>query len=63
MYFSHIRSEALSPEYLRVIKNKSELHCETLMKRLRSDKGGDDYDPSYFHSTSIIHEVILPYTP
>ena len=47
----------------RMFNNESELHCETLMKRLRSDKGGDDYDPSYFHSTSIIHEVILPYTP
>jgi len=38
-------------------------NCETSIKRLRSDRCGEYYDPNYFQSTGIIHEVIAPYTP
>jgi len=27
------------------------------------DRGGEYYDPKFFQSTSIIHEVTAPYTP
>ena len=47
----------------RIFKNESKLHCETLIKRLRSYRGGEYYNLSYFQSTGIIHEVTTPYTP
>ena len=57
----HAKSEAL--DMFRIFKNQSELHCETFITRLRSDRGGEYYDPNYFQSTGIIHEVTTPYTP
>ena len=61
VYLLHAKSEAL--DMFRIFKNESELHCEIFIKRLRSDRGGEYYDPSYFQSTGIIHEVTAPYTP
>jgi len=61
VYLLHVKNEAL--DSFRIFKNESELHCETLIKRLRSDKGGEYYDRNFFHSTAIIHEVTAPYTP
>jgi len=46
----------------RTFSNKSELQCETFIKRLRSNMGNEYYDLSYFQSMSIIHEVIALYT-
>ena len=61
VYLLHAKSEAL--DMFRIFKNEFELHCETLIKRLRLDRGGEYYDLSYFQSTGIIHEVTTPYTP
>jgi len=61
VYLLHVKNEAL--DKLRIFKNESELHCETFIKRLRSDRGGEYYDPKYVQSTGIIHEVTAPYTP
>ena len=47
----------------RIFKNESKLHCETFIKRLRSNRGGEYYAPNYFQSTGIINEVTTPYTP
>ena len=43
-------------------KHEVELHCENFMKCLRSDKGDEYYDPSYFKATNIVHQVTAPYT-
>ena len=62
VYLLHAKSEAL--DMFRIFKNEFELHCETLIKRLRSDRGGEYYAPNYFQSIGIIHEVMTtPYTP
>ena len=61
MYLLHAKNEEL--DKFRMFKNESELHCEILIKRLRSDRGGEYYDPKIFQSTGIIHEVTTPYTP
>ena len=57
----HVKNEAL--DKFRIFKNESELHCETLIKKLTSDRGGEYYDPKFFQSTGIIHEVTTLYTP
>ena len=61
VYLLHVKNEAL--DKFRIFKNESESHCETFIKRLRSDRGGEYYDPNFYQSTSIIHEVTAPYTP
>ena len=61
VYLSHAKSEAL--DMFRVFKNESELHCETFIERLRSNKGDEYYDLRYFQSTDIICDVTAPYTP
>ncbi|GJR93128.1 zinc finger, CCHC-type containing protein [Tanacetum coccineum] len=40
-----------------------ELKCDTRIKCLRTDKGGEYYDPRYFQSTGIVHQVTASYTP
>ena len=39
------------------------MHCESFIKCLRSDRGGEYYDSTYFESIGIIHETSAPYTP
>nr|GEY11515.1 hypothetical protein [Tanacetum cinerariifolium] len=40
-----------------------QLQRQELIKVLRTDRGGEYYDPIYFQSTGIIHQTTAPYTP
>ena len=44
-------------------KSEVELQCESFIKCLRSDRGEEYYNPSYFELTGIVHQVSAPYTP
>ena len=44
------------------LKNEFALHCEAFIKRLNSDRGSEYYDPKFFQSSGIIHEVTASYT-
>ena len=44
-------------------KDEVELQVYGKLKRLRTDKGGEYYDPHYFQSMGIIHETIAGYAP
>ncbi|CAA7030319.1 unnamed protein product [Microthlaspi erraticum] len=55
------KDEAL--EKFKVYKTEVELQQSNLIKKLRTDRGGEYYDPAYFQSVGIIHEVTAPYTP
>ncbi|GKA43533.1 zinc finger, CCHC-type containing protein [Tanacetum coccineum] len=57
----HSKDEVL--EKFKIYKNEVELKCDTRIKCLRTDRGGEYYDPRYFQSTGIIHQVTAPYTP
>ncbi|KAG7553092.1 Zinc finger CCHC-type [Arabidopsis thaliana x Arabidopsis arenosa] len=46
-----------------VYKTEVELQHSDLVKKLRTDRGGEYYDPMYFQSMGIIHETTVPYTP
>nr|GEV95900.1 retrotransposon protein, putative, Ty1-copia subclass [Tanacetum cinerariifolium] len=48
---------------LLIYKNEVELNCDTRIKCLRTDRGGKYYDPRYFQSTRIVHQVTALYTP
>ena len=61
VYLLHSKDEAL--EKFKVFKSEVELQCETFIKCLRTDRGGEYYDPNYFETTGIIHQVTAPYTP
>ncbi|GJS89502.1 zinc finger, CCHC-type containing protein [Tanacetum coccineum] len=50
-------------EKFRIYKSEVELKCDTRIKCLRTDRGGEYYDPRYFQSTGIVHQVTAPYTP
>ncbi|GKC15438.1 zinc finger, CCHC-type containing protein [Tanacetum coccineum] len=43
--------------------NEVELKQNDLDKTLRTNKGGEYYDPVFFQSVRIIHETTAPYTP
>ncbi|GKC22808.1 zinc finger, CCHC-type containing protein [Tanacetum coccineum] len=47
----------------KIYKSEVELKCDTRIKCLRTDRGGEYYDPRYFQSTGIVHQVTAPYTP
>ncbi|GJX37898.1 zinc finger, CCHC-type containing protein [Tanacetum coccineum] len=47
----------------KVFKIEVELQQKALIKRFRTDKGGEYMDTLYFQSISIIHETTAPYTP
>ncbi|GKA69914.1 zinc finger, CCHC-type containing protein [Tanacetum coccineum] len=55
------RDEALNK--FKVFKTEVELQQESLIKRFRTDRGGEYMDTSYFQSVGIIHETTAPYTP
>ncbi|GAA0143846.1 hypothetical protein LIER_35819 [Lithospermum erythrorhizon] len=46
----------------KVFKTEVKLHYETSMKCLMSDRAGEYYNPSYFQSYDIVHQVSAPYT-
>ncbi|GKD59439.1 zinc finger, CCHC-type containing protein [Tanacetum coccineum] len=61
VYLLHAKDEAL--DKFRIYKTEVELQQNDLIKTLRTDKGGEYYDPVFFQSVGIIHETTAPYTP
>nr|GEU37667.1 zinc finger, CCHC-type [Tanacetum cinerariifolium] len=61
VYLVHAKDEAL--DKFRIYKTEVELQQNDLIKTLRTDRGGEYYDPVFFQSVRIIHETIAPYTP
>nr|GEU45006.1 zinc finger, CCHC-type [Tanacetum cinerariifolium] len=47
----------------RICKTEVELQQNDLVQTLRTDRGGEYYDPVFFQSVGIIHETTAPYTP
>nr|GEW34035.1 hypothetical protein [Tanacetum cinerariifolium] len=60
-YLLHAKHEAL--DKFKIYKQEVELQRQDLIKVLRTDRGGEYYDPLYFQSTGIIHQTMAPYTP
>ena len=60
-YLLHSKDKALN--FFKVYKNEVELQINGKHKRLRTDKGGEYYDPHYFQSMRIIHETTAGYAP
>ncbi|GKA02911.1 zinc finger, CCHC-type containing protein [Tanacetum coccineum] len=54
----HIKDEAL--DKLKVFKTEVKLHQRSLIKRFRTDKGGEYMDTLYYHSIDVIHEMTAP---
>ncbi|GJT54841.1 zinc finger, CCHC-type containing protein [Tanacetum coccineum] len=61
VYLLHAKNEAL--DKFRIYKTEVELQQNDLIKTLRTDRGGEYYDPVFFQSIGIIHETTAPYTP
>nr|KAJ0219061.1 hypothetical protein LSAT_V11C300140140 [Lactuca sativa] len=61
IYLLHSKDEAL--DKFKIYKQQVELHKNELIKVLCTDRGGEYYDPLYFESTGIIHQITAPYTP
>ncbi|GJW39156.1 zinc finger, CCHC-type containing protein [Tanacetum coccineum] len=61
VYLLHAKDEAL--DKFRIYKTEVELQQNDLIKTLRTDRGGEYYDPVFFQSVGIIHETTAPYTP
>ncbi|KAM0055964.1 putative RNA-directed DNA polymerase [Helianthus debilis subsp. tardiflorus] len=61
VYLLHSKDEAL--DKFKIYKQEVERHQSCLIKNLRTDRGGEYYDPVYFQSTGIIHQTTAPYTP
>ncbi|GJR03430.1 zinc finger, CCHC-type containing protein [Tanacetum coccineum] len=61
VYLLHTKDEAL--DKFKVFKTEVELQQRSLIKRLRTDRGGEYIDTLYFQSVGIIHETTAPYTP
>ncbi|GKA35426.1 zinc finger, CCHC-type containing protein [Tanacetum coccineum] len=57
----HVRDEAL--DKFKIYRTEVELQQNDLVKILRTDRGGEYYDPVFFQSVGIIHETTAPYTP
>jgi transposase InsO family protein len=60
VYLHYTKEEAM--DKFKVFKNEVELQLETKIKKLRTDRGGEYFDPPYFESCGIIHERTTPYT-
>ena len=58
IYLLHSKNEV--PDKFKIYKSKVELQCESFIKCLRSDRGGEYYTPSYFESTRITDQVLAP---
>ncbi|GKB45839.1 zinc finger, CCHC-type containing protein [Tanacetum coccineum] len=61
VYLCHAKDEAL--DKFKIYKTEVELQQNDLIKTLRTDKGGEYYDPVYYQSIGIIHETTAHYTP
>ncbi|GJZ31797.1 zinc finger, CCHC-type containing protein, partial [Tanacetum coccineum] len=61
VYLLHAKDEAL--DKFRIYKTEVELQQNDLIKTLRTDRGGEYYDPVFFQSVGIIHETTALYTP
>nr|GEX65202.1 hypothetical protein [Tanacetum cinerariifolium] len=61
VYLLHAKDEALNK--FRIYKTEVELQQNDLVKTLRTDRGGEYYDPIFFQSVGIIHETTAPYIP
>ncbi|GJX11747.1 zinc finger, CCHC-type containing protein [Tanacetum coccineum] len=61
VYLLHAKDEAL--DKFRIYKTEVELQQNDLIKTLRTDRGGEYYDPIFFQSVGIIHETTAPYIP
>nr|GEV55118.1 zinc finger, CCHC-type [Tanacetum cinerariifolium] len=61
VYLLHAKDEAF--DKFRIYKTEVELQQNELIKSLRTDRGGEYYDPVFFQSIGIIHETIAAYTP
>ncbi|GJW28810.1 zinc finger, CCHC-type containing protein [Tanacetum coccineum] len=61
VYLLHSKDEAL--DKFKVFKTEVELQQGSLIKRFKTDKGGEYMDTLYFQSVGIIHETTAPYTP
>nr|GFA68913.1 zinc finger, CCHC-type [Tanacetum cinerariifolium] len=55
VYLLHVKDEAL--DKFSIYKTKVELQQNDLSKTLRTDRGGEYYDPVFFQSVGIIHET------
>ena len=49
VYLLNYKDEVM--EKFKIYKEEVELHCESFIKCLRSDRGGEYYDSTYFEST------------
>ena len=61
VYLLNYKDEVMKK--FKIYKAEVELHCESFIKCLKSNMGGEYYDSTYFESTGIIHEISAPYTP
>ncbi|CAM8990125.1 unnamed protein product [Rhodiola kirilowii] len=61
VYLLHSKDEAL--DKFQIYKSEVELQKGTSIKKLRTDRGGEYFNPNYFQSVGIIHETTAPYTP
>ncbi|GKC62046.1 zinc finger, CCHC-type containing protein [Tanacetum coccineum] len=61
VYLLHTKDEAL--DKFKVFKTEVELQQGSLIKRFRTDRGGEYMETLYFQSVGIIHETTSPYTP
>ncbi|GJS63993.1 zinc finger, CCHC-type containing protein [Tanacetum coccineum] len=57
VYLLHAKDEAL--DKFRIYKTEVELQQNDLIKTLRTDRGGEYYDPVFFQSVGIIHETTV----
>ncbi|GKD44218.1 zinc finger, CCHC-type containing protein, partial [Tanacetum coccineum] len=60
VYLLHSKDEAL--DKFKVFKTEVKLQQGSLIKRFRTDMGGEYMDTLYFHSVGIIHETTAFYT-
>ena len=60
-YLLSSKDEAI--EMFKIYKTEVELQLNLKIKILRTDRGGEYYDPNYFKSIGIIHETTAPYSP
>ena len=61
VYLLHSKDEIMHK--LKTYKSEVELHCETFIKCLRFDRGGEYYHVNYFESIGMKHELTVPYRP
>ena len=61
--FPKVKRKTKLLDKFKVYKSDVDLQCESFIKCLRSDRGGEYYNPSYFELTGIVHQVSAPYTP